>query len=160
MTRKEFQNFLDEWGFKPYAKIIKSKDKKPKHKHAAFYYPKKWLAQENWSKKGYVYIWAEEDKKDVVVVYVGKAGRTMKDRCTEHLRGFKGGRTPGKSHSDKILGGISKHKRYTVYARESNRTTIVREPRISMCDVEEKAFIKKLTERQPDESLWNKPLVE
>ena len=86
----------------------------------------------------------EEDEFNISVVYVGKAGKTMKNRCDQHLGGFRGGSSTGQAHSGRILAGLSIGKRYSVYIRESGSETILGEQNISMCNVEEIALIKKL----------------
>lgn len=151
MTREEFDKFCKKYAFKPYAKIVKSKDG-----HADYSDPENWSDHKNWTGIGYVYIWAEEYRSNVTVVYVGKAGKTMKARCSQHLGGFKDGSKKGIKHSKDILTGISDHKTYSLYARLSDKKTIVDEEKISMCDVEEKAFITKLKKLQGPKSLWNK----
>lgn len=45
--------------------------------------------QEENKEKGYVYLWLEMNKDDVFrVVYVGKAGRTMRERCSQLRAAF------------------------------------------------------------------------
>ena len=138
MTKEEFKKFCKKYIFEAYTDI-KSNDK-----HAYF------SNLTNWPEKGYIYLWSEEDGDSVTVVYVGKAGKTMKDRCIQHLGGFKGGSKKGEYLSDKIVAGCKKGKCYRICARLSDKKTIVDEEEISMCDVEEKAFIKKL------DPSWNK----
>jgi len=139
MTKADFQSFLQEYDFQKYADIVSNGN------HAFFD-----SCQANWSGDGYVYLWVEGDEcsNNVSVVYVGKAGKTMKNRCDQHLGGFKGGST-GRAHSARILSGISKEKSYCVYAKKSSSMTILGEQDISMCCVEEIALIKKL------KPIWN-----
>ena len=138
MTKEDFQSFRQEYGFQKYADIVSN------GKHAFFD-----SCHTNWSGYGYVYLWVEEDEFNVSVAYIGKAGRTMKNRCDQHLAGFKGGSTVGGNHSARILAGIKKRKRYCVFARKSSSKTILGEQNISMCCVEEIALIGKL------KPLWN-----
>lgn len=39
---------------------------------------------------GHVYLWLEREGDALRVAYVGKAGKTMKDRFRQHLSGFSG----------------------------------------------------------------------
>lgn len=135
MTRKEITTFLQEHNFRKYADIVSDGN------HALFNIFQ--TTQAYWTGNGYVYLWVEEDKFSVKVVYVGKAGKTMKNRCAQHLNGFRGSSTTGISHSARILGGISAGKQYCVYARKSSSKTIMGK-KVSMCSVEEIALIKKL----------------
>ena len=124
MTKKEFDAFNQTYRFDYYADIKESKDKT----HADY------SDLPDWEKTGWVYLWVEEDNSEVKVVYVGKAGKTMRDRCKDHVGGFKGGSKTGKKHSDNILAGIATKKHYCVYARKSG----------AILDDEEQAFIQKL----------------
>ena len=141
MDRVKFDAFLKTYSFEKYADIVS------KEKHA--YFDNK---QDKNANSGYVYIWVEKEKSKYTIVYVGKAGKTMRKRCNEQVAGFRGGSKIGKIHSQKILKGIESGKRYEVYARKSKVGTIVGESEISFCNVEEIAFIKKLNKFNP---LWN-----
>ena len=133
MNRVEFDAFLNTYKFKKYADIVSN------GKHACF--ENKQVEKAN---SGYVYIWVEKDKSKFTVRYVGKAGTTMRKRCNEQAAGFRGGSKIGIKHSKNILKGIKDGKIHEVYARVSKVGTILGEPEISFCTIEEKAFIKKL----------------
>ena len=50
---------------------------------------------------GWVYLWIAIDRQSSFNVrYVGKAGKSLKARCTQHEGGFKGGSTKGVRHAD------------------------------------------------------------
>lgn len=101
--------------------------------------------------RGFVYIWAEISGAEITVVYVGKAGGTLLERCNQHTGGFRRS-SPGRAHADRLRRGIGENKRYAIYARKSETKDIVGETGISMACVEEQAFIKKF---RPS---WNAPL--
>ena len=133
MNKVEFEKFLGEFEFRKYADIESN------GKHALF---KKIHAETIC--EGYVYLWIEKYRGKFKVVYVGKAGKTMKRRCSQHLCGFRGGSKIGKTHSSNILKGIKAGKRYMVYDRKSKIKKFMGESDIPFCCVEEIAFIKKL----------------
>jgi predicted GIY-YIG superfamily endonuclease len=91
---------------------------------------------------GFVYLWIECTDKQNQVVYVGKAGKTLKSRCAQHQNGFVKS-TTGKSHSTRLRTGIEVGKRYDIYAKKSANGKVLDEEDISMACVEELAFIKK-----------------
>ncbi|TDF39303.1 hypothetical protein EYS14_07200 [Alteromonadaceae bacterium M269] len=68
---------------------------------------------------GFVYLWIEELNDSYEVVYVGKAGKTMKSRLSQHKGGFHGRKGIGLKNAEKLKEGIGLGKRYFVYARES-----------------------------------------
>ena len=92
----------------------------------------------------------EKTGDNLLIVYVGKAGKTIKARCSQHRRGFKGGSKTCSKHSNNIVRGIQEGKSYCVYARHSERDLVLEEKGIPMCTVEEIALIQKF---EPD---WNK----
>ena len=134
MKTKEFKGFLKEFGFLKYADIVSIKGR------ASFS-----NFQANWSDYGYVYVWVEKDKLGISIVYVGKAGKTMRARCNQHESGFRGGSKKGKTHSNRIVAGILAGKRYSVYARKSASQTLLGVPDVSLGCIEELAFIRKLS---------------
>lgn len=140
MTKNEFSNFCNQYCFKEHAQII------IKNGHPIFEMSH---VQISGNPYGHVYIWVEIEDEHATVVYVGMAGKTMKDRCTQHEAGFKRS-TTGLNHSSRLNSGIDSNKEYKVYVRESYKIKIFEEENISMCSVEEIAFIKKL------HPLWNR----
>lgn len=109
--------------------------------------------QEENKEKGYVYLWLEMNKKDDVfrVVYVGKAGRTMRERCSQHQSGFRGtSKSPAAlKNAANIQAGVTCGATFHVYARKSGAMVLFGE-RVSMHSLEEEALIKKLS------PAWNK----
>ena len=100
---------------------------------------------------GLVYIWVEVSEHSHTVVYVGKAGRTLRARCNQHLGGFHGGSKAGQENARFLRQGIDKGNRYLLYARKSPLVTLFGEDNIPYECVEELAFIKKF---KP--TLWNR----
>ena len=92
--------------------------------------------------RGFVYLWVEILGQTFTVVYVGKAGGTLQERCNQHAGGFKHSPT-GRAHADRLRQGISENKRYVVCARKSETKDILGESGISMDCIEELAFIQK-----------------
>ncbi len=133
MTENEFHGFIEKYNFFRYADIVSNEE------HAVFT-----NMDNEFTGIGCVYIWVEKMASVINVVYVGKAGKTIKKRCGEHSQGFKK-RKVGVAHSDRIINNIKKGKSYAVYVRESKRTTVFGEDNISLCSVEETAFIRKLS---------------
>jgi len=91
---------------------------------------------------GLVYLWIEVSESTSSVVYVGKAGRTLRMRCMQHKAGFRHS-TTGRAHAKRIRSGIAEGKHYELYARKSAMSAIFEESDIPMEGVEELAFIRK-----------------
>lgn len=99
---------------------------------------------------GWVYIWLEMSESAARVVYIGKAGKTLHERCRQHVGGFRGGSTTGSAHAVRICAGIASGKRYELWSRRAAVVMLFGEHDISLADVEEKAFIQKFR------PAWNK----
>ncbi len=104
----------------------------------------------------WVYLWVKmnTDPPESQVCYVGKAGKTMMDRCRAHTSGFVRSVT-GRRHAARIrefLAG-SDQRRLKVYARKSLDGDLLGENGISLCEAEERAMIAKC--RRFDVNLWN-----
>jgi len=93
-------------------------------------------------KTGHVYLWIESYSETSLIVYVGKAGKRMIDRCRQHLAGFKSS-TTGKAHAARLYEGNQQGKQYAIYVRKSDEIELFGE-KISMFSAEEEALIKKL----------------
>ncbi len=100
---------------------------------------------------GFVYLWVEVTKHAHTVVYVGKAGKTLKARCNQHLGGFHGGSGAGLKNAALLRIGMDRGCRYFLYARKSSLVTVCGEANIPNECVEELAFIKKFKS-----TLWNR----
>ena len=75
-------------------------------------------------------------------MYVGKAGKTIRERCRQHKGGFNGGSKTGIANAEKIIAEISKGNTIAIYLRHSEQKTLF-EVEVSLCEAEEKALIKK-----------------
>ncbi|MEY3759316.1 MAG: hypothetical protein RIR39_807 [Pseudomonadota bacterium] len=91
---------------------------------------------------GYVYLWLELDDHKKNIVYVGKAGKKMSNRCSQHEAGFKTS-SPGKKHKQRILEGMESKKTYSVYCRKAPIQMVLDEF-VCMLSAEEEALIKKI----------------
>ena len=98
----------------------------------------------NYKTHGHVYLWVEKKENDYVIVYVGKAGKTINARCQQHSTGFKKS-TTGKKHAARLIKGFNSGYSYELYARKSKSESICDEHQIPMECVEEIAFIKKFS---------------
>lgn len=104
--------------------------------------------------EGIVYLWVTEinsipDK----VLYVGKAGKTLLKRCGEHTGGFKGGSKKGIKNANELLKLLTAGTKIAIYARESQRATILGQDNISLCEAEEKSLVERYKKLYP---LFNK----
>jgi hypothetical protein len=110
----------------------------------------------NANTSGWVYLWVKVNGDHFDICYVGKAGRTLRCRCAQHVGGFNGGSVTGRKHARRIRDflNIDKGNKMHVFARESDRKNIFNVENISMCDVEEIAMIMKL--ERLGVKLWNK----
>lgn len=95
---------------------------------------------------GFVYMWVEVSKQIFTVVYVGKAGKTLRARCSQHRGGFRSGSNTGLRNARLVQQGISNGKRYLIYARKSKPLPFLLcgEDNIPSECVEELAFIQNL----------------
>lgn len=91
---------------------------------------------------GYVYLWIEKTAAAISIVYVGKAGKTLGNRCRQHSGGFRNSST-GKMHAERFRAGFNHGYAYEMYARKSDSKDMFDEQDIPMECVEELAFIKK-----------------
>jgi hypothetical protein len=107
---------------------------------------------------GWVYLWIAIDRQSSFNVrYVGKAGKSLKARCTQHEGGFKGGSTKGVRHAEYLREFLTKgdDRQVLVFARKSPEATILDEPLVSFCEAEERAMLMKM--RRLGAKLWNSP---
>ena len=95
---------------------------------------------------GHVYFWIEKEGDLLRVAYIGKAGKTMKLRCKQHLGGFNGSSKSkaGLRHSENLKNGHKKGFSYHVYSRKSIEMEILG-IKISIHSAEEEALIKKFS---------------
>jgi hypothetical protein len=107
---------------------------------------------------GWVYLWIAIDRQSSFNVrYVGKAGKSLKARCTQHEGGFKGGSTKGVRHAERLKQYLSEgeDRQVLVFARKSPDVMVLDEPLVSLCEAEERAMLMKL--RRLGATLWNSP---
>jgi hypothetical protein len=101
------------------------------------------LADKLESQDGLVYLWIRMDgKKPLEVIYVGKAGKTLKNRCKQHEGGFKFNKTKGVKNSNAIQNILSDGFTINIFSRISE-TIKVFDEEVSLCVAEEKALITK-----------------
>lgn len=98
---------------------------------------------------GWVYLWIEVSAEHRFIVYVGKAGKTLQERCQQHSGGFRRS-VPGMAHAERFRVGFANSRSYEIFARKSETLVVHGESDISASGLEELAFIKKF---QPG---WNK----
>lgn len=107
---------------------------------------------------GWVYLWIAIDRQSSFNVrYVGKAGKSLKARCTQHEGGFKGGSAKGVKNAESLREFLTKgdDRQVLVFARKSPEATILDEPLVSLCEAEERAMLMKM--RRLGAKLWNSP---
>lgn len=97
---------------------------------------------------GHVYLWLAKKDQAFNVIYVGKAGKTMKNRCRQHLGGFRGSER-GLSHAQNLKEGHKNGFSFHIFSRKSDTMTVFGE-KISLHSAEEEALIKKFSPP------WNK----
>ena len=134
------------------ALILRSSDSKP-----TFNFESEFLNGKAATSVGWVYLWVAFKGKDLTnIFYVGKAGKTLKARCHQHVGGFRGGSNKGIKNAEKIYAFLSEDEtnRLELHARKSSAMTIFDEMNISLCEAEEAALIQKL--RNMGQPLWNK----
>jgi len=132
MDQSEFEKFAEEYRFKEAGEICLNSDDK--------------LRFEGLTKNaesGFVYLWIEVYESVYTVVYVGMAGKTLRLRCSAHTQGFRRS-SSGKKNAALLRQGINDGKRYFLYARKSERMTLLEEKDIPSETIEERAFMKKL----------------
>lgn len=115
-----------------------------------------WVRKGSYSKvNGLVYLWVKYNNDVAVdIAYVGKAGKTLKDRFSQHRGGFNGsnGKT-GANIAARITEWVNgTDKRLLIWARPSLVTSI-NDEQISMVSVDEESFIQKFRNAGCD--LWN-----
>lgn len=108
---------------------------------------------------GWVYLWCLSSASgSVQVCYVGKAGKTLKERCDGHVGGARpppSGSITGKRNVDKMKKFLDDNSRNTIniYARKSDCGNVLGEI-MCLCSIEEEAVINKC--RRLGFNLWNK----
>jgi hypothetical protein len=94
--------------------------------------------------EGNVYLWVTELNEELTeIIYIGKAGGTLLRRCLQHKGGFNGGSPTGTRNAERLLQILNSGKNISLWVRHSEKTTILFQDNISLCEAEEKALIKK-----------------
>lgn len=138
MKSSEFKLFIKEFSFFEVGKIVLIDGKFD------------FIISTDNREKGFVYIWVEQFESSFSIVYVGKAGKTLRARFSQHKGGFNGGSVTGKKNALLIKKGLSENKRYLIFARKSPSIEILGE-QVPSESIEEIALIKKL-----NSNLWNR----
>jgi len=107
--------------------------------------------------RGWVYLWVKvaPETEAFDIVYVGKAGNTLKTRFAQHQQGFTTS-ISGKRKAEKlreILTSEPRDQAIHIYARESRFETVLGEPGVCMCESEERAMISMCVRRRIP--IWN-----
>lgn len=146
---------ITKYNFNPAGDIVIPEGEK----HPKFVLNDSWVRKgENAKKTGLVYIWAKTVNGAITdIAYVGKAGRTLKGRLSQHKGGFTDKtrvRKTKQSNSDKFQAwlGANPSNGLRIYARHSPIQSVCDE-QVSMFSVEEEAFIQKF--HNMGCKLWN-----
>ncbi|HEY7884919.1 MAG TPA: hypothetical protein VIC08_08250 [Cellvibrionaceae bacterium] len=139
MNKSDFLKFVNEYSFIEAGEICCINDR--------FDFKLQFANDEH----GFVYLWVEVSEHAHTMVYVGKAGKTLKARCNQHLGGFRGGSSAGLKNANLLRNGMDNGYRYFLYARKSPLVKMCGEDNINYECVEELAFIKKFKS-----TLWNR----
>ena len=113
----------------------------------------------NFSKfEGWVYLWIHiVDNNSSNICYVGKAGGTIRSRCTQHVGGARTGSSgskKGRENAQRIQDCLADGGRVELYVRKSEYVDLLGEANICLCETEEKAMIEKF--KRLGAQLWNK----
>ena len=141
MNEEEFKKIMIRYKFRKVSEITRNDSGK-----IEFSYPE----GEEQEGFGFVYLWVEVAEKTHNIVYVGKAGKTIKYRMSQHIGGFNGGSKSGERKRDLIIEGIKNNHQYFVFSRKSPPMVVLEED-VPGEIIEEIAFIKKFEGR-----LWNR----
>jgi hypothetical protein len=101
----------------------------------------KFKVSKNSTAVGWVYIWVKAIKGKLTPLYVGKAGKTLKERFAQHRAGLRSNSINKKECLQQQLRAHGDCLR--IYARHSPTGKVLGE-KISLCESEEIAMIKKL----------------
>ena len=141
MNKEEFEKIMICYKFEKVAEITKSGSGKIEFSYL------KGKEQEG---VGFVYLWVEVNEKTYNIVYVGKAGKIIKYRMSQHKGRFNSKKLPNEGKRDLIINGLNQNHQYFVFSRKSESKKVLGED-VPGEIIEEIAFIKKFEGR-----LWNK----
>lgn len=102
------------------------------------------LADDDCSWVGGVYAWVAHSKDSAELLYIGKAGSTLRRRCRQHENGFNGKSKSkaGLRNGAYLAGRLSSGDTVTIWGRESERIELFG-VRVSLHSTEEEALIRK-----------------
>lgn len=103
----------------------------------------------------WVYAWVSVKDSQYTILYIGKAGKTLRQRFSGHEGGSKpgsAGSSKGRKNSKNLKSLIDQGVLIEIWARKSEMTELFGES-ISLVSTEEEALIKKFKKQY---SLWNK----
>ena len=143
MNKEKFEKIMICYKFEKVAEITKSGSGKIEFSYL------KGKEQEG---VGFVYLWVEVNDKTHNIVYVGKAGKTIKDRMSQHKGRFNSKKLSNERKRDLIIKGIKNNHKYFVFSRKSSSRKVLGED-VPAERIEEIAFIKKFKG-----NLWNKQI--
>lgn len=102
--------------------------------------------------QGLVYLWVDVTDSEFNIKYVGKAGKTLQKRLSEHVGGFRGGSKTGVKNAHRICETKEQGRTLKVYARLSQMITI-NDELLNSYSIDEESFIVKF--RNMGFELWN-----
>ena len=91
---------------------------------------------------GGVYAWVAHREEGAEILYVGKAGRTLRQRCREHQAGFNGtaGSRAGLRNGAYLAEALRTGARISIWGRASAHIELFGQT-VSLCSTEEEALI-------------------
>lgn len=102
--------------------------------------------------QGLVYLWVDVTNSDYKIKYVGKAGKTLQKRLSEHVGGFRGGSKTGVQNAHRICECLDQDRTLKVYARPSP-VIVINDEMLNSYSIDEESFIVKF--RKQGHELWN-----
>jgi len=101
---------------------------------------------------GLVYLWVAVTDHSMNILYVGKAGGTLRKRCAEHTGGFRGGSTTGIRNRNSLNELLHQGIEIRVYARLSP-VIMINDESVNSVSIDEESFIMKF--RKLHYNIWN-----
>lgn len=102
--------------------------------------------------RGSVYLWVAVSATVLNILYVGKAGGTLRKRCAEHTSGFRGGSVTGVRNRNSLNEILHQGTIIRVYARPSP-VILINDESVNSVSIDEESFIMKF--RKMNYNLWN-----
>ncbi|GEM_PF-3329045 len=91
---------------------------------------------------GGVYAWVAHREQIAEILYIGKAGATLRQRCRQHQSGFKGASRSlaGLRNGAYLAAALQAGDRISIWGRESGIIQLFGQS-VSLCSTEEEALI-------------------